>query len=76
MFPLVASIIDTERAVLQESTVDCFMFSDVTFVSDFGPWTKRQIVDCINFDFDKGIVTEYDRDGEIIKAATIRLIVI
>ncbi len=42
---------------LQENVVECMMYSDCTFLKDFGPWKKDQVVDLIWINFDQSTFT-------------------
>ena len=70
---MIDDIIDTTVAGLQEYIVDSVMFTNATFLKNFGPWTVGQTVACIDFNYTKGKVVEYDVNQDIVTSCNIKL---
>lgn len=63
-----------EYSHVEEASEECFGFSDVTFLRDFGPWKKGDEVECMWFDIDdKATAREVDDEGNTIKECNFQL---
>lgn len=55
--------------------IDTFLFNfyNCTFIRDFGPFRAGEEVDVIGINYQAGIITEYDIDGNEIRNVKITL---
>jgi hypothetical protein len=58
---------------LLETEPELFMFGDVKFSRDFGPWKKGDVVDCLCFDTEKGEAYSSDENGDDIDRCQFQL---
>lgn len=52
---------------------NCYIYENVTFVQDFGPWTKDQTIQYAKLDVDKGVFFECTEDGSVINQQRVGL---
>jgi len=59
---------------LHEACLDNLLVGPATFLRDFGHWKKDQVLESLMFDFDNGVIKEYDDGGNIVKQCQFTLI--
>lgn len=65
---LINSLIDTTfPTYLQDSAVDCLLYTDVVFKINFGPWIAGDYCHCLMFNFLKGLIIEYDIKQNVVQ---------
>lgn len=48
-------------------------FYSVSFLVDFGPWKKGDVVRCLTVDLDNAQFVEYDKDGKEVRRVYVTL---
>jgi hypothetical protein len=50
-----------------------FLYYDVEFKRDFGPFKKGDKVQCVSLDLEESLLAEFDEDGGILRSVKVEL---
>lgn len=53
-----------------------FQFYNVSFTEDFGPFKKNEFIDTLYMDHEKGLVEQYDDEGNVVKGCRVKYTVV